>query len=408
MLQETKPAPGARVPRYAYIDALRGYAILGVIGVHASQLFPSLEWPLRVVADQGARGVQLFFTVSALTLMMSWQSRADGVLPFWTRRVFRVAPMFWLALAYYLILVGWFNIGLHYWAPAEISWRNVLATAALMHGLHPDTIDSVVPGGWSIADEMEFYALFPLLAATIRSWRAAGFALVMSTVLVLAAAAFSRIFPALFPATSASFLAAFGELFPFQLPVFLVGILVFHLLRQFAGRLSHGTLCAGLCCSLVFMATFPLLADVLAGRIHWTIYLLVFGYSPISYSLAFGAVAFCLAEGVGLFLVNAMIVHIGKVSYSAYFWHFAMLELIGLVASSFGWSLAGLGWLYYLATFALAVALSVAGATLTFLAVEQPMIRIGHRFANALARQKTPMLADQSHNLLATADEVVE
>ena len=192
MLQETKPAPGARVPRYAYIDALRGYAILGVIGVHASQLFPSLERPLRVVADQGARGVQLFFTVSALTLMMSWQNRADGVLPFWTRRVFRVGPMFWLALAYYLILVGWFNVHLHYWAPAELSWRNVLATAALLHGLHPDTIDSVVPGGWSIADEMEFYALFPLLAATIRSWRAAGFALIMSTGLVLVPAAFSR------------------------------------------------------------------------------------------------------------------------------------------------------------------------------------------------------------------------
>jgi peptidoglycan/LPS O-acetylase OafA/YrhL len=240
------------------------------------------------------------------------------------------------------------------------------------------------------------------------AWRAAGFALVMATVLVLAPAACSRIFPALFPATSASFLAAFGELFPFQLPVFLVGILVFHLLRRFAGRLSYGTLCAGLCCSLVFMAGFPLLADVLAGRIHWTIYLLVFGYPPISYSLAFGAVAFCLAEGVGLFLVNAVIVHIGKVSYSAYFWHFAMLELIGLLASSFGRSLAGLGWLSYLATFALAAALSVAGATLTFLAVEQPMIRIGHRLAKALARQNTPMPSDQSHNLLATADKVVE
>ena len=95
----------------------------------------------------------------------------------------------------------------------------------------------------------------------------------------------------------------------------------------------------------MFITTFPLLADVLAGRIHWTIYLLVFGYAPISYSLAFGAVAFCLAEGVGLFLVNAVIVHIGKVSYSAYFWHFAMLSKPDLFLSrrrrSFRLSLCG-------------------------------------------------------------------
>jgi peptidoglycan/LPS O-acetylase OafA/YrhL len=29
--------------RLAYIDALRGYAILGVIAVHASQYFPNLN-----------------------------------------------------------------------------------------------------------------------------------------------------------------------------------------------------------------------------------------------------------------------------------------------------------------------------------------------------------------------------
>jgi hypothetical protein len=55
----------------AYIDALRGYAILGVIGVHASQSGAELAWPLQLLADQGARGVQLFFVVSALTLMLS-------------------------------------------------------------------------------------------------------------------------------------------------------------------------------------------------------------------------------------------------------------------------------------------------------------------------------------------------
>jgi peptidoglycan/LPS O-acetylase OafA/YrhL len=396
MLQERRPTNVARASRFAYIDALRGYAILGVIGVHASQLFPSLEWPVRLVADQGVRGVQLFFTVSALTLMMSWQSRADGLLPFWTRRVFRVGPMFWLAVAYYVTIVGWFHVGLRYWGPTEISWSDALASAALMHGFHPVTMNSIVPGGWSIADEMGFYALFPLLVLTIRSWRAAGIALLMSIALVVALTLLvTGILPALSPTTSMALSADFGELFPFQLPAFLVGILVFHLLRTFSGRLSHGALRAGLFCALTLIAALPFLAAFLAGRIHWAIYFLVFGIPPFSYSIVFAVVAFCLAEGVGLFLVNAVIVHIGKVSYSAYFWHFAMLELIGLVVASFGWSLAPLGWSSYVATFALAVALSVAGATLTFLIVEQPMIRIGHRLAGALAKRRTLMASDR-------------
>ena len=63
-----------------YIDALRGYAILGVVAVHASIAVPDLEWPLRFLAEQGARGVQLFFVVSALTLMLSWHARDDGEL----------------------------------------------------------------------------------------------------------------------------------------------------------------------------------------------------------------------------------------------------------------------------------------------------------------------------------------
>jgi peptidoglycan/LPS O-acetylase OafA/YrhL len=50
---------------FDYVDALRGYAILLVITVHSSQYFPALSYPVKMLADQGARGVQLFFVASA-------------------------------------------------------------------------------------------------------------------------------------------------------------------------------------------------------------------------------------------------------------------------------------------------------------------------------------------------------
>jgi len=58
--------------------------------------------------------------------------------------------MFWLAIPFFLLLTG-------KGAPA---WE-VATTALFVHGFHPQTINSVVPGGWSIAVEMTFYAVFP-------------------------------------------------------------------------------------------------------------------------------------------------------------------------------------------------------------------------------------------------------
>lgn len=57
--------------------------------------------------------------------------------------------MFWLAIPFFLLLNGK--------APA---WE-VATIALFVHGFHPQSINSVVPGGWSIAVEMTFYAVFP-------------------------------------------------------------------------------------------------------------------------------------------------------------------------------------------------------------------------------------------------------
>jgi peptidoglycan/LPS O-acetylase OafA/YrhL len=59
-----------------YIDALRGVAILGVILWHCTSFgtngYPDLF--TKVIAE-GARGVQLFYVLSAVTLCLSFQRR---------------------------------------------------------------------------------------------------------------------------------------------------------------------------------------------------------------------------------------------------------------------------------------------------------------------------------------------
>lgn len=128
-------------------------------GTHLA-VFPRPPNWLTKIVNQGARGVQLFFVTSALTLSMSWVARNENSADFYARRAFRIVPMFWIAIVFFLWLNG---TGPSMYAPEGIGVRHVIMTALRVHGFWPDTITSVVPGGWSVADEVMFYALFPLV-----------------------------------------------------------------------------------------------------------------------------------------------------------------------------------------------------------------------------------------------------
>src|ERR1700674_2488257 len=373
---------GRAMRRLAYIDALRGYAILGVIAVHASQYLPNMNWTLQQLADQGARGVQLFFVASALALMLSWHGRHDGAPAFYIRRVFRIAPMFWLAVALFL-LVSW--DGPRVWAPNGIGWPQIAASVALVHGFHPQTLNAIVPGSWSIADEMIFYALFPLLAAGIRTWRVAAIALGVS--LLAASRFFDFAVPILLgamPGEDPTLVRAFSYLwFPNQLPSFMAGILVFQLLRAQKEPLGRGAARAGLVASVALMVMLPF-TSITFRSFPAYVYMALLNFElQMIYALAFGLFTFCLAQRPGSLLVNPAIRYIGKVSYSAYFWHFAVI----VVSQRAGGDLSGLdhqdGW--FILVFLALAAVSIAGAAITSRWIEAPMVRLGAALARTVS-----------------------
>src|SRR6478609_5334711 len=216
--------------RLAFIDALRGLAILGVILVHAEgAVAPASPW-LHTLMAAGARGVQLFYLASALTLCMSWAARAPHerkpVRNFYIRRLFRIAPMFYFAIAGYLLIYG---LSPRYYAPNGIHWYYVAVTALFLNGFHPETITSVVPGGWSIVVEMTFYLMFPLLVQRVRSIGAlaALFAVSIAAAEVAARAAY-RVYAHAYPPEQLYLVDAVATLnFISQFPVFIAGILTF-------------------------------------------------------------------------------------------------------------------------------------------------------------------------------------
>ncbi len=137
----------------AAIDALRGYAITLVIASHTFPMVRELPWTVKRFSNLGFFGVQLFFVVSCFTLARSWRRRErvarPGLRDFALRRLFRIAP------AYFLATLGYLWI----WPDAAIGMTRIATFLTFTNGWSPAQMPTVlgvwvgVPGGWSIEAE---------------------------------------------------------------------------------------------------------------------------------------------------------------------------------------------------------------------------------------------------------------
>jgi peptidoglycan/LPS O-acetylase OafA/YrhL len=339
--------------RVAYLDGLRGMAIIGVMMIHVGQLVHGLSpWFARFTAH-GFRGVELFFIVSALTLSFAYRFRAFDPKSFYIRRFFRVAPMFYLAIIGYSLLAG----------AAEEYGRYTLIdvglTLTFLHGLTFSSINSVVPGGWSIAAEALFYAIFPLLLAWLTTLNRSLVALGIATIVSFAGTK-------LLDDVAAPF-SHFG--FITNLPAFLLGIALFFLLRdKRIDLLDPRAAAAGLWVSVI--------ALFMVGACN--IGILRNGVTT-SYILA-AIVLFTALSGSRIF-AGVGLSYLGKISFSLYLIHFAVLYFTkNLIAL-----LPGPPEAVFLQYFLLVLGIGTFASTLTFHMIEQPMIRIGQQFSRRKA-----------------------
>jgi len=155
--------------RKNYLDNLRGVAILGVVCVHSVQEFSSGSQFLDNALAYGRAGVILFFVLSAVTICHVWTTKYGNMSigEYYLNRIRRILPPYYLAIILYVLFL---DIDVSYWSSNGVSWSEVLLNASFLHGFSPEAINSVVPGGWSLAAEMFFYAIFPFVAIGIRRY----------------------------------------------------------------------------------------------------------------------------------------------------------------------------------------------------------------------------------------------
>lgn len=307
--------------RVEALDSARGWAILGVIAIHVSQAAPLPPGFLHSLAVNGDMGVELFYVLSAFSLVMMLHAREmawhHNLAGYFIRRFFRIAPMFWTAL---LIATLMFFGKPSFWSPEGIGWTEVVLTAGFLHGIHPSSINAVIPGGWSVAVEVMFYLVLPVLFRyTVDTVSALSWWLGSVGIYYLfgyfAQAYFDQTLP-----ENARYLSEIYSWYmslPAQLPVFMMGVVAFFVVKEerFKPVYAYAVACVG----GLLLIVLPSQAEshILPRHFLWALVFSLFVVASVQRP-------FYLFD-------NALMRLFGRISYSAYLLHFFVLIYVGKV-----------------------------------------------------------------------------
>jgi exopolysaccharide production protein ExoZ len=277
-----------------------------VVGFHASITYPLAASWMHRVAELGNMGVQLFFLISAVTMCHMWDQRRDEPArtgKFYIRRFFRIAPLFWCAIIFYTCL---WHLTPDRHGLSDITFFDIALTTLFLHPFAVSAVNSVVPGGWSIGIEMGFYAIFPVLAR-LRGIRIllSGFALYL--LLGLVGTAICERF-----GSGEEYSTFLYYSFLTQLPIFPIGMFVYSLAhRDAAIRLPPTLAIVVLWLSVAFMGKYAL--HITARPYFWCEVFL-----------------FALLVDVSMRwnLQSRLLAFFGRLSYSIYLFHFAVLYFL--------------------------------------------------------------------------------
>jgi peptidoglycan/LPS O-acetylase OafA/YrhL len=333
---------------FPLLDGLRCLSIVAVVAFHAG------------ILSRGYEGVSLFFVISGFlitTILLREQSITGGISlkRFYLRRTFRIFPLYYAILALYVVLV----IVVEKQSAVSYQFRGNIPyfltyTSNWFVSLDSDRI--VFFFAWSLATEEQFYLFWPWV---IKAGAGAGSA--VATMLGL-----------LMLHYGVEFAAANGALAPSSLftrvlmsvsPAICLGaiaaILVhrrttFRLIQRCIGwRWSASAALAAMLLALAFDAT-P----------AWIVYLAM-TWLVLSCALRPDH------QPLGQVLTNPFVKHVGIVSYGIYLMHMLCINIArGLLHTHDG-----------PLVFVLALAVSIAAATLSYRFFESPFLRWKDRLA---------------------------
>lgn len=354
------------------LEAVRCYAALLIIFFHLFHL-ANIEVPtsLGFIGTHFGFGVPLFFMVSAFGLFLGYQftlTRIDQLKDYYLRRFFRIAPLFYFVMLFYLPYL-WVIYDGHL-----VSVNKFLVSLLFIFNFIPSEVEGYVWASWSIGVEMVFYLTLPLAVLAINNFRSAFLFLLLSVYIKY------QWVQSFNGAAETIVLTSFKTYFILaHIHYFAMGIFSYFVWKKiiqgkYSDKLGH---------VLVYLAVLGFVGLVIFSTTIITLFSYFFSlvFAQYFYQLAIALclsmfiISLCLAP-IKL-LVNRWVCLLGKTSFSLYLWHPIVIvsltkggayeyiyENVGSVG--FSW------WLSVLLTFVILVPL----ARLSYQMIEVPGMKL--------------------------------
>lgn len=390
-----RPASGRRL---AGIEGLRALAAGSIVLVHtwgvaSTAGSPPLGWVGRHFPDL-SYGVTLFFTLSGFLLYRPFAAallRLDA-RPSFTRylrnRALRILPAYWVILALCAVVLGTVYVrdGGGVLAPHRLTDAGLFARAGLLvQDYQPGTVLTGIGPAWSLAVEVVFYLVLPLLVLV--AWKLGGghrqlrrrvmAALAPALLVLLVGLSGKAVAAYVVPGSvaegyGADWHSVVERSFVCQADLFTFGM-VLAVLHALVGMQQLTLPRYWRPCS----AALALGAYAIAARISWT-------EAQLSYSAYNTLMAFACGVLVALVVLPALrnksillriletrpLIAFGIVSYSVFLWHEPVIYYLRAHGLTFD------GRPGFLVNVVVVIVGTLALSTLTYLFVEAPALRL--------------------------------
>jgi peptidoglycan/LPS O-acetylase OafA/YrhL len=364
----------------SYLDSVRSFAILSVLGVHAG--IPGFEC--------GWLGVDLFFALSGFlitTLLLNEWSGTGGVAlgKFWIRRFLRLMP------AYYLY-IACVTFAMWYWPESKVSVHGGWTPREFTLSLWAYFINFAPMGGiwngqgatlhlWSLAVEEQYYIFWPVCLFLLLKY--SKHRVLISWALFAAVLTYFGVFATAEQRASMLYARGFSLFLASAVAVSLHQCQLENRIPRLFQTPANSLLSLSLLLTLIVFGVARLEILTETQIRHFLLPLLVLFYAASIAGLWYGSVS-----GIWKFVLSRpALIYIGKISYGIYLYHEVVRIFVWWATGPFFSGYPRM--LAYGIRLTLYLALSVAVAGASFRFVERPFLELKKRFRSR--RKNVPM-----------------
>ena len=345
--------------RILALDGFRALAALGVLYIHCWSAFGNPAMKIEginfaSVLAIGGNGIDLFFAISGFILYLIYSKKRFSFTDFLKKRWRRLSPAFYSASVVYIAIAfledGSFSI-----------FKSALTSTFYLNNVFPKYNSAGLL--WTLSLEWQFYILFAVFILVQKRknfW--------------LATAIFSAIFlliPILLTLVLRWQAEQYTDQIFFRFFEFLSGMIAAKVFSNKSNNKNINPILIVPVIIIIFFGRYFTTKTVLESSAEYSSYFKLLGFSIMGFGFSCLIYLGLQISGLSRFFKSTGLVELGKISYSFYLWHGAILLIIVPLISKI--PLSDVSKVFI--TFFLATLVTLGAARVSFSVLEKPFLK---------------------------------